>query len=162
MNNIAIISFSAADKREAAKELSQKLGFEYIDTDENIEEKAGMSIYKMCEENGVDYYREREKETLISIAKMQNIVLSLGENAVLSEENREILLNNFIVFFLEVSNSEIKPEESADFLHKLPLYVHAADYIVSLKDKSPEEAVSEISELLDKLKADIEEGRSKF
>ena len=56
MRNIILIGFMGAGKTAVGNRLSKQLGYEYIDTDQYIEEKEGMTISNIFAEKGEVYF----------------------------------------------------------------------------------------------------------
>ncbi len=167
---IYLIGFMCSGKTTVGKLLSEKLGFEYIDIDEIIEKKEGMSIPEIFEKKGEKYFRKLEFETLKEISEKDNVVVStgggLGSNRealnFMKEKGKVIWLNiDFQTFIERCSSSENRPllkkslKELKELFDKRKEVYKNADIKVK-GEKKPEEIVKEI---ILALKGNSPEGR---
>ena len=72
----------------------------HIDTDHEIEKKAGKTIPAIFEEEGEEAFRRLEREVILEFGKMTGIVLSTGGGSVLDERNYFPLKQNGRIYFL--------------------------------------------------------------
>ncbi len=98
--NIVLTGFMASGKTQIAKELSKLTGYELVDTDELIEQKAGLSINDIFEKYGEDKFREIEHEIIIKVSKLDNAVISTGGGVVLNSDNVKSLRKNGVIINL--------------------------------------------------------------
>ena len=61
---VYLTGFMASGKSTIGPILANTLGWNFFDLDRLIEEAAGLSVRMIFEENGEDYFRELETETL--------------------------------------------------------------------------------------------------
>ncbi len=99
---LIIIGSMASGKSTVGRKLSKRLGLEFFDTDNEIENKAGAKISWIFDVEGEEKFRDREYETFSNLTNKENCVISTGGGIVLREENRE-LLNKGTVIYLEIS-----------------------------------------------------------
>ena len=99
---LIIIGSMASGKSTVGRKLSKKLGLEFFDIDNEIENKAGAKIAWIFDVEGEEKFRDREYEAFSKLSTIENCVISTGGGIVLREENRE-LLNKGTVIYLEIS-----------------------------------------------------------
>ena len=99
---LIIIGSMASGKSTVGKKLSNKLGLDFFDIDNEIEKKAGAKISWIFDVEGEEKFRDRECEAFNHLTNNENCVISTGGGIVLREENRE-LLNKGTVIYLEIS-----------------------------------------------------------
>lgn len=87
MKNIVLIGFMGTGKTSTGKILSSKLGCAFVDMDQVIEEKNGISISDMFKKHGEAYFRQKEKELVAELASKKNQVISTGGGTVKDPEN---------------------------------------------------------------------------
>jgi shikimate kinase len=87
-------------KTTIGKILSEELGREFIDSDEEIVEKIGMSISEFFEKNGEAEFRKIEAQVIKEIALKQGAVIATGGGVILNKRNIELLKMNGKVIFL--------------------------------------------------------------
>ncbi|MCP3025701.1 shikimate kinase [Halobacillus sp. A5] len=154
---IYLIGYMGSGKTTIAKKLSLTLNVEYIEMDESIEEEAGMSIPKIFEHYGEEYFRELETNLLRSLRGDK--IVSTGGGVILKEENRELLQKGTVVFLHalfetideRLSNDEHRPLWSAGretnqkrYEQRLPLYQTLADYTIQVDHKTEEAITKEV------------------
>ncbi len=66
-SSISLIGFMGSGKSATGRKLAELTGYEFVDTDAVIENRAGMSISEMFENKGEPYFRNMEREVLSEI-----------------------------------------------------------------------------------------------
>jgi shikimate kinase len=89
--NLVLIGFMGTGKSSVGKLAAKTLGFQFIDTDQVIVERAGRQISEIFETDGEAAFRTLETEALESLAHLSRCVISTGGGAVLLEHNRQLL-----------------------------------------------------------------------
>jgi 3-dehydroquinate synthase len=105
--NIILVGMMGAGKTTVGKALAHSLGKIFIDSDHEIQERTGVKIPVIFEIEGEAGFRKRESEVLVELIKKNNIILSTGGGAVLSQENRQLLRQNGIVIYLRASVNDL-------------------------------------------------------
>lgn len=101
--NIYLIGFMGVGKSTVAKMLSDKLDFELIDTDIEIEKRENRSINEIFSQNGEEYFREKEKELIEELSKKDNMIISCGGGIIKSDVNIVNMKKSGSVVLLEAS-----------------------------------------------------------
>ncbi|WP_243297237.1 shikimate kinase [Bacillus litorisediminis] len=96
---IYLTGFMGSGKTTLSHLLGQQLGLPVLDTDQLIEQQEQMQIKDIFASKGEEYFRELETKVLQSIR--EHAVVSTGGGIVTKEENREWMLKNGIVVFLD-------------------------------------------------------------
>jgi shikimate kinase len=89
--SIVLIGYRGSGKTTVGSKLANRLWQELVDTDQLIVKKAGKSIAEIFEQDGEQRFRDLETEVVKEVAKLQDVVISLGGGAVVREENRQAL-----------------------------------------------------------------------
>ena len=89
--NIIITGFMGTGKSVVAKELARKLKMEYIDTDQVIEKRQGLTIADIFTRYGENYFREQENKLVKELSQKENMVIATGGGTLLSSDNARIL-----------------------------------------------------------------------
>jgi shikimate kinase len=90
--NIIIVGFMGTGKSTVCRLLSQRLGWDSKDTDEEIERLAGRSIKHLFSEDGEESFRDMESRVLAEVLSRGRQVVATGGGAVLRESNRRTML----------------------------------------------------------------------
>ena len=98
---IFIVGPMASGKSTLGKKLAQTLEIDFLDTDDEIERKAGAEISWIFEVEGEEGFRERESKALQKSAEKDNVVISTGGGIVTIEKNRELMIAKGKVVYLK-------------------------------------------------------------
>ncbi|PJG84735.1 shikimate kinase AroK [Conservatibacter flavescens] len=101
--NIFLIGPMGAGKSTIGRQLAQQLNMDFIDSDQEIEQRAGADISWIFDIEGEDGFRKREERIINELTQQQGIVLSTGGGAVLSKETRNHLSARGIVIYLQTT-----------------------------------------------------------
>ncbi len=162
--NLVLIGYMGAGKTSVGKTLAEKTGRAFIDTDELIVEKAGMTIPEIFDREGETGFRNMETSVLEELRNtVSHAVIATGGGAVLKSVNRKYLMETGKTFFLSaedetvyqrVGTGEGRPllsgtDELLSKIQKMqkerrPYYESAAAYSVITDQKSVEEITDEI------------------
>ena len=88
-------------KTTIGKIVARKQGMEFIDTDENIEEKCSISISEIFKKKGEKFFRIEEQKEVLKSIKKSNCVIALGGGAFINETIRNAILKNAISMWLD-------------------------------------------------------------
>lgn len=139
--SIVLVGMPGCGKSTVGKILSEKLGLEFIDTDELITQKTGKTPSEIISERGESEFRDIESEVIREVAVLQSKVISTGGGAVLRKVNVELLKENGRVYFIDRPLEELVPTSnrplSADrqalekrFKERYHIYCSCCDYRV--------------------------------
>ena len=98
--NLVLLGMMGSGKSTVGYLLSKRIKLDFIDIDNVIEDKAGMSIFKIFEVKGEDYFRDLEEKISNKILKTKNRVISLGGGAFINKNIRKEILSNHFSFWL--------------------------------------------------------------
>jgi shikimate kinase len=98
--NLVFLGMMGSGKSSIGAMVSKKLNYPFIDIDNLIEEYTGMTISKIFEINGEDYFRNLEEKITIKSLKQKKTVVSLGGGGFVNDKIRRDVLNNHFSFWL--------------------------------------------------------------
>lgn len=156
--NIVLIGMPSCGKTTLGKLLAEKLGKEFIDTDEQIKEQYG-DISEIFHQKGEKGFREIEAEIIKETAKKQSAVIATGGGAVLNAANIRLLKGNGKVIFIDRSLDKLittddRPLSSSRemlekrYIERYDLYCKSADYKINA-DFSLEENLKRLLEVIE-------------
>jgi shikimate kinase len=166
MTRIVLIGAPGSGKSTVGAALSKKLALDFVDTDQLIEDREGKAITDIFVVDGEPYFRAIELETLKQVLTMDNLVVSLGGGAPISEQaQHELLASDSTVVFLDVSLATAAPRVGFNRDRPLllgnpraqwqalsdkrrPIYEALADVSIKVDDMSVDEIISEIEKSL--------------
>ena len=107
MKNIILVGIMGCGKTTISKLLSEKLvgetqdnGSNIIDMDKYIEKKYQCTIPDMFAISE-EYFRDRESEACLDMAKLDGYIISTGGGVIKRKENRDVLKQAGTVFYID-------------------------------------------------------------
>jgi shikimate kinase len=161
---ILLVGFMGAGKTTVGKALAERLGYEFVDLDDVIEARAGMSVREIFAEHGEGEFRRRETEAIEGCRGITSTVVALGGGAYVAEENRrlakEIGRTVWLDCPLTVCLSRVGADPGRPRLGnelemkallelRRPFYA-MADYVVDTGDCAPQDAANKILRVLER------------
>ncbi|MFC1666870.1 shikimate kinase [Candidatus Omnitrophota bacterium] len=164
MSSIVLVGFMGTGKTTTGKLLAKRLNREFLELDEIIEKKEGISIREIFEKKGEPYFREIERNVIREVMHKKEVVMSAGGGAIVDEENLRNLKKNGVVVCLEASPEVIlkrtegiltrpllnvtdSKKKIEELLKKRKACYKKADFCIDTNNLSAEEAVEEIARL---------------
>ena len=164
--NIFLVGLMGAGKTTIGKLLAKRLKKTFIDTDHEIEHRTGVRIPLIFELEGEVGFRERETALIRELTQRQDIVLATGGGAILRKENRDALVQNGTVVYLNAKIEDLWQRTQHDknrpllqtqdpkakltelFIQRDPLYREIADMIVTSGQQNVQHAARELERRL--------------
>lgn len=165
--NVFLIGYRGSGKTTVAAHLSKRLGWPWLDADEELERRSGCTIKEIFAAGGESAFRELETAIVAELARLNEHVLSLGGGAVLRHDNRQAIRSAGKTVWLRAqpetllaritgdpTTAERRPDLTVGGglgeIHQLlarraPIYQQAADYIVDCDDRTAEQVASDIA-----------------
>jgi len=162
---IYLVGFMASGKTTVGRSLADRLGWNFVDTDEDIEAQQGVTISEIFDSRGEEEFRKLETEAVLNRVRMvergKPTVVVLGGGAFVQQVNFEMLENNGVTVWLDcplqmimqrVGQSSHRPlardPESLKALYETRRAAYArADFRVDIVSDDPEPAVDSILHL---------------
>jgi len=153
-----------AGKTTVGRRLAKKLGWKFIDLDEEIERRDGRLVADIFKQEGESRFRDLERSCLKDLSSSRKTVIALGGGAFIDPGNQELAESSGLTVWLKVSFTKMagrvkidgsRPNftdtEKAERLYqgREPHYARARLH-VSTDDGSPDSIVEEIIGVLRK------------
>lgn len=166
--NVFLVGMMGAGKTTVGKLLAQQLGKIFIDSDEEIQQRTGVTIQHIFDVEGEAGFRQRETNTILELVARNDIVLATGGGAVLSEQNRAALRSNGVVVYLRSSLQDLwrrtrhdrsrpllrtpDPRATLKTLYEQrdPLYAQVADMVIPTGKQSVQSLVEHLQQELNR------------
>ena len=125
-----------AGKSLVGKEIARRMNLHFIDTDEIIRQRTGLSIGETLAKLGDEMFIQMEEEVVLQLGDFDNCVISPGGSVIYSGKAMDFLKRKSVVVFLnvplEVILDRIEPQRGVVrlrdralrdlFNERLPLY----------------------------------------
>jgi len=163
---LTLIGYRGSGKSTIAPLVAGQLGWSWIDSDIEVEQRAGQSIQQIFATENEAGFRQRETAVLEELLGRQNVVIAAGGGAILAEQNRVRMKQAGPVIWLTAAATTLaervlgdqmtadrrpsltgRPvdEEIREVLEiRTPMYQDAATHTVDTEALSREEIVAQI------------------
>ncbi len=167
---IVLIGMMGAGKTTVGRRLAAKLGRHFVDSDEEVEKAAGMTIDDIFRTHGEADFRAGEVKVIARLLKDRGIVLGTGGGAFINPDTRALVKSaalsvwikaDFELLFQRVSRRSNRPllktANPRETLQKLiearyPVYAEADVTVVSRDVPQDQVAEEVIDAILDHLR----------
>lgn len=104
---IFLTGFMGSGKSTIGPILANTIGFEFVDVDRLVEQKANARVVEIFEKQGEQRFREFEQEVLRELVHRSRHVISLGGGTIANEENFRLIRDNGLIVYLQLTPDEI-------------------------------------------------------
>ncbi len=102
--NLIFLGMMGSGKSSIGSLVAKKLQLNFIDIDNEIETELGLSIKKIFETKGENYFRKFEEKITLKKLKLKPVVISLGGGAFTNRNIRKEVIKNHLSFWLNWSD----------------------------------------------------------
>jgi shikimate kinase len=166
LQRVFLVGPMGAGKTTIGRQLARNLKLEFIDSDHEIELRAGADIPWIFDVEGEAGFREREQRVIAELTLREGVLLATGGGVVMRPENRSVLGGRGLVIYLHAtvaqqvfrtSRDRKRPllqsadrEQTLRDLMKVrdPLYREIADYVVDTDGLSARTVAHQIAQTL--------------
>ena len=161
---VLLIGMMGAGKSTTGRLLADRLGWPYLDSDDEIERQTGRTVPQIWKEDGEPAFRAEESRVLAQACSSDRpVVVSVAGGAVLDLDNRAIIRTAGLVVWLRagvatlaarVGAGEGRPLLTAGpaealarlYAEREPVYAELADLVFDVDRLSPPQVVDAIVE----------------
>lgn len=158
---VLLIGMMGAGKSTVGSTLARRLGWRYLDSDDEIVQRRGMTVPEIWRSQGEPAFRAEESAVLrVAAASAEPVVVAVAGGALMDEANRAVVAAAGLVVWLRaevttlaerVGSGDGRPLLDGDapaalarlYEQRRPLYEAVAELIVDVDGRSPE-AVAEV------------------
>lgn len=162
MKNYVLVGYMGCGKTTVGKNLARICNMKFLDTDELIEQKQGRKISEIFATDGENAFRDMETAILRELLtqKKTGLVISTGGGMPVREENRQLLKELGMVFYLKAKPETVYERVKGDTKRPLlqcedplsrirtmqeqrePAYMESAHFVVEV-DKYRQSEIAE-------------------
>ncbi|MDP7017462.1 MAG: shikimate kinase [Pirellulaceae bacterium] len=167
---IALIGYRGSGKTSVAQRLAERLGWDWLDADAELESRAGRTIKEIFATDGEATFRDLEQQLTDDLLRRDELVLATGGGVILRQANRRALATVVVVWLraepavlcerisCDPTTGERRPNLTAAggideivqlLAERSPLYAECADYEVDTGQKSLDQLAEEIVSLVE-------------
>jgi len=163
--NLVFLGMMGSGKSSIGSLISKKLKLDFIDVDKEIEKELDLSISKIFETKGENYFRKFEEKITLKKLKFNSTIISLGGGAFANKNIRKEVLKNHISFWLNwnektllnrIKNSKKRPlainlteNQLIDLIKKRSNIYSKASYEIKCDNLSKNEIIKKILNIYD-------------
>jgi len=175
---LTLIGYRATGKTTLARLIAERLGWDWIDADVEIERRAGKAIAAIFAEDGEPAFRDLEAEVIADLCRRRQLVLAAGGGAPMRPESRRAMRDAGTVVWLKASPETILARMTGDrttasrrpdltdkgglaeivelLSRREPIYRQTAHLEMETEGRPPEQIAAEIIERIETGPADEE------
>ena len=165
-DSIILIGPMGSGKTSTGRILAKEMGIDFLDTDEEVVDRTGVSIAYIFDVEGETGFRKREHQALMKFLQNQNVVIATGGGIIMHDESRAIIQSHKRVVYLKTSiekqieratvsnkrplliNTDPASKLQELMLTREPLYEEISDIKIDTDERKPSEIALEIIDRL--------------
>jgi shikimate kinase len=177
---VFLIGYRCTGKTTVARLLAEKLGWDWVDADEELETRYGTSIRQIFASEGESGFRDKEEQIFAELCRPQRCVVATGGGVILRDVNRQRMRSAGKVVWLtadaqtiwerlraDPTTAEKRPPLTVGGLAEIeellkirePLYRACADFIISTAGQSIGEIAQQIDDNLTRKRGGVPKAR---
>ncbi|WP_028549395.1 shikimate kinase [Paenibacillus sp. UNC451MF] len=163
-SNIVLIGFMGTGKSTVGHALAARLGWQFVNTDDVIEEQQGMSISDMFAKLGEPVFRQVESEVIQASLDGISSIVATGGGAVLAEQNRNVMKENGYVVALtanaetiieRVSQDQNRPLVQGDVAERVHTLLEVRKHAYDFADRTIDTSELTVEEIVNLIVSDM-------
>ena len=174
--NLILVGMMGSGKTTMGRALARHLGKSFVDSDEEIIKRTGVTVPHIFDIEGESGFRLRETATIHDLVGRENSVLATGGGAVLTERNRAMLQQNGIVIYIKASVHDLWQRTKHDrnrpllqagdphaklnelFQQRDPLYLQVSDIVVQSGKQSVHALMLQLADKIEEFRKNYHQG----
>jgi len=161
-DSIILIGPMGSGKTSTGRILAKQLGYDFVDTDDEVIKSTGVSIAYVFDVEGEAGFRQREYHALMKFSDNKELVIATGGGIITHDKSRTIIQDHKSVVYLKTSiEKQIERATVSDkrpllidtdpasklqelMLTREPLYEEISDIKINTDERTPSEIALEI------------------
>ncbi len=100
---IVLVGMMGVGKSTIGRRLAARLGYDFVDADEEIERAANRSVSEIFAEHGEAYFRDGERRVIARLIDRSDMVLATGGGAFCDAETRALIGKHAVSVWLDAT-----------------------------------------------------------
>lgn len=113
-DKLYLVGFMGSGKTTMARALGRRLGWRAVDLDDEIERREGRSVSQVFAREGEAYFRKIEREVLLSLLPLRNVIVATGGGTFVQPANRADILADGTTVWLDAPFGRIVERVPSD------------------------------------------------
>jgi shikimate kinase len=119
--NIILVGFMGSGKSRIGRELARITGWPLVDTDAEVQRRAGKPIHRIFAEDGEAAFRALERQAVTQACQGSGQIIAMGGGAFVDPDNRRLMLERGLVFCLSARPETLLRRVGGPFAEGRPL-----------------------------------------
>ncbi|HEY3176682.1 MAG TPA: shikimate kinase [Candidatus Polarisedimenticolia bacterium] len=98
---VYLVGFMGSGKSSVGGHLARDLGYRFVDLDQEIERRRGLTVAEIFEQDGEEEFRRLEAIALRETGPMHEVVVATGGGTLTRWENREFIQRSGVSVWLD-------------------------------------------------------------
>ena len=132
-DKLYLVGFMAAGKTTVARALGNRLQWRVEDIDDLVETHERRSITDIFAQQGEPYFRSAEREALLRLLPLRNIVVATGGGTFADSDNRTMINQDGVSIWLDVEFEQIISRLPSDGSRPLATERSTLEHVYALR-----------------------------
>ena len=106
-HNIYLAGFMGTGKSTVGKELARLMGRKFVDTDQALEQRLGLSVTEIFTRHGEQFFRQQEKELALELSGQLNRIVATGGGTLLDPDVRRAFTATGLIICLFTQREQL-------------------------------------------------------
>lgn len=104
---VFLVGFMGCGKSTIGRRLASRIGYDFLDLDRAVEQRAGMTVAEIFSRYGEEAFREMEREELLLVGKAQRLVVATGGGAPCYLDNMDRMRQAGLTVYFRMSPARL-------------------------------------------------------
>lgn len=106
-HNIYLAGFMGTGKSTVGRELARLMGRKFVDTDQAVEQRMGLTVSEIFAQHGEQFFRQKEKELALELSSQMNRIVATGGGTLLDQDVRRAFAATGLIICLFTQREQL-------------------------------------------------------